>query len=126
LPDTAVPAPGAAGVGPRWFSGRRSDCASTVPLSVSVELDIARAPQPDGAPVILDLRELEFMHSSGAHLIAAANSHARQAAGRLVVVRDPAEVERIFALVGLDRQPEPGRSSTSATTGFCPGPGLKP
>jgi hypothetical protein len=36
----------------------------------------------------------------------AANGRARQAAGRLVVVRDPVEVERIFALVGLDRQPE--------------------
>jgi hypothetical protein len=97
LPYTAVPARATA-VGPRWFSCRRSDCASTVPLSVSGELDIARAPQPDAALgfaqadsalVILDPRELELMHSSGAHPIKAANGRARQAAVRLVVVPDP-------------------------------------
>jgi anti-anti-sigma factor len=86
-----------------------------VPLTVSGELGIARAPQPDdalgfveadAALVMLDLRELQFMHSSGARLFEAANGRARQAAGRLVVVRDPVEVERIFALVALDRQPE--------------------
>jgi anti-sigma B factor antagonist len=56
--------------------------------------------------VILDLRELEFMDSSGAKLIVAASGRARQAGGRLVVVRGPVAVERIFALVGLDRQLE--------------------
>jgi anti-anti-sigma factor len=77
-----------------------------VRLSVSGELDVATAPSPDdalgcaqadAALVILDLRELEFIHSSGAHLIVAANGRAHQAAGRLVVVRDPVEVERIRA-----------------------------
>jgi anti-anti-sigma regulatory factor len=80
---------------------------------VSGELDIARAPQLDAALVILDPRELELMHSSGAHLIEAANGRARQAAVRLVVVRDLVELEWISVLVGLDRH-EPGRSSTSA------------
>jgi anti-sigma B factor antagonist len=84
-------------------------------MSVSGELDIATAPQldhalgcaqADAALVILDLRELEFMHSSGAHLTVAANGSARQAGDRLVVVRGPVQVERIFALVGLDRQLE--------------------
>jgi anti-sigma B factor antagonist len=88
-----------------------------VRASVSSELDIATAPQfdhalgcarADAAAVILDLRKLEFMHSSGAHLIVAADGRARQAAGRLVVVRDPVEVEPVFALVGLDRQLELG------------------
>jgi anti-anti-sigma factor len=115
LPDTAVLAPRATAVGPPWFSCRRSDCASTVRLSVSGELDIATAPQldhalgcaqADAALVILDLRELEFMDSSGANLIAAASGRARQASDRLVVVRGPVQVERIFALVGVDRQLE--------------------
>jgi hypothetical protein len=65
-----------------------SGCASTVPLSVSGELDIARAPQPDdalgcaladAALLMLDLGELEFMHSSGVHLIEVGNGRARQA-----------------------------------------------
>ena len=116
MPDTAVPVPAAAAVGPPWFSCRRSDCASTVRLSVSGELDIATAPQldhalgcaqaDDAALVILDLRELEFMDSSGAHLTVAASGSAHQAGDRLVVVRGPVQVERIFALVGLDRQLE--------------------
>lgn len=115
MPDTAVLAPGATAVGLPWFSCRRSDCASTVRLSVLGELDIATAPQlnhalagaqADAALVILDLRELEFMDSSGANLIAAASGRARQAGGRLVVVRGPVQVERVFALVGLDRQLE--------------------
>jgi hypothetical protein len=72
--DTAVLAPGATAVGSPWFSCRRSDCASTVRLSVSGELDIAAAPQfdhalgcaqADAALGILDLRELEFTDSSG-------------------------------------------------------------
>lgn len=115
MPDTAVLAPGATAVGPPWFSCRGSDCASTVRLSVSGELDIATAPQldhalgcaqADAALVILDSRELQFMDSSGAHLTVAARGRARQAGGRLVVVRGPVQVERIFALVGLDRQLE--------------------
>jgi anti-anti-sigma factor len=86
-----------------------------VRLSVSGELDIATAPQldhalagaqADAALVILDLRELQFMDSSGANLIAAASGRARQARGRLLVVRGPVQVEQIFALVGLDRQLE--------------------
>lgn len=115
MPDTTVLAPRATAVGAPWFSCRRSDCASTARLSVSGELDIATAPQldhglagaqADAALVILDLRELQFMDSSGANLIAAAGGRARQAGGRLVVVRGPVQVERIFALVGLDRQLE--------------------
>jgi anti-sigma B factor antagonist len=115
LPDTAVLTPGATAVVPPWFSCRRSDCMSTVCLSVSGELDIAAAPQleralagaqADAALVILDLRELQFMDSSGVHLILAASGRVRQAGGRLVVVRGPYQVERIFALVGLDCQLE--------------------
>ena len=115
MPDTAVLAPGATAVGPPWFSCRRSDCASTARLIVSGELDIATAPQlahtlgcaqADAALVILDLRELQFMDSSGANLIEAASGRARQASDRLVVVGGPVQVERIFALVGLDRQLE--------------------
>jgi anti-anti-sigma factor len=68
-------------VGPPWFSRRRSGYASTVRVIVSGELDIATArqldralgfAQADAALVIRDFRELEFMDSSGANLIAGA------------------------------------------------------
>ena len=106
MPDTEVLAPRATAVEPPRFLRRRFDCASTVRVSVSGELDIATAPQLDHALVILDLRELQFMDSRGANLIAAATGRARQAGDRLLVVRGRDQVERILAFVGLDRQLE--------------------
>lgn len=50
--------------------------------------------------------ELEFTDSHGAHLILAADRRIRRAGGRLVVVRGGAEVEWLFALIGLDRELE--------------------
>jgi len=102
-------------VGPPRFACRRSGCASTVRLSVSGALNIATTQQlahalagaqADAARVILDLRELQFMDSRGANLIAAATGRARQAGDRLLVVRGRDQVERILAFVGLDRQLE--------------------
>jgi anti-anti-sigma regulatory factor len=96
VPDTAVLGPRAAAVGPPWLSYRCCDCVRVVRLSVSGEPEIATAPQldralgcaqSDAAVVILGLRELEFMDSSGAHRIVAADGRPRQAAARRVVVR---------------------------------------
>jgi anti-sigma B factor antagonist len=134
LPDTAVPAREVTAVGLPWFSCRRSDCASAVCLTVSGELNIVTAPQlehalgcarADAALVTLDLRDLEFMDSSGVHLIVAASGRARRAGGRLVVVRGPVQVERVFALVGVDRQLElvdhpPASPSASVLDGVWP------
>jgi hypothetical protein len=127
LPYTAVPARATA-VGPRWFSCRRPDCASTVPLSVSGELDIARAPQPDAALgfaqadsalVILDPRELELMHSSGAHLIEAATGvPARPPAGSSSCAT-PSSWSGSLCSSALTANPS-GRSSTSAAPAFVP------
>jgi anti-sigma B factor antagonist len=65
-------------------------------VAVTGELDIATVPrldralrraEVDAALVVLDLRELEFPDSSGAHLLLAADRRIRRAGGRLVVVR---------------------------------------
>lgn len=87
-----------------------------VRLVLSGELDIATAPQveeelerleTDPPPVlILDLRGLGFMDSTGLRTIVAADTRARAAARRLVVVRGSAAVDRIFSLTHLNERLE--------------------
>ncbi len=73
------------------------------------ELDIATTPQLertlrdaqlDARLVVLDLRELEFMDSSGVHAIVNATIRARHVARRLLVLRGPPHVDRVFTLAG--------------------------
>jgi anti-anti-sigma factor len=72
-------------------------------------LDIATTPQLErtlsrpelhAALVVLDLRELAFMDSSGVHTIVNASSRAREVASRLVVLRAIPDVDRLFTLTG--------------------------
>jgi hypothetical protein len=92
-----------------------SHCVRVVRLSVSGQLEIATAQQvdhalgcaqADAALVIPGLRELGFTHSSGADRIAAASGRRHQAGGWVVGARGLVDVERLCALVGLDRQHE--------------------
>jgi anti-sigma B factor antagonist len=73
------------------------------------ELDIATTPQLErtlreaqleARLVVLDLRELVFMDSSGVHAIVNAGIRARQAARRLLVLRGPPNVDRVFTPSG--------------------------
>jgi anti-sigma B factor antagonist len=98
-----------------WFSCRRFDTVGTVRVAVAGELDMATVPeldltlrhaQADARVVVLDLRELDFIDSSGAHLLLAAGRRAREAGGRLLVARGAAQIDRLFALLSIDRQLE--------------------
>ena len=71
------------------------------------ELDIATTPQLErtlrdaqleARLVVLDLRELAFMDSAGVHVIVDAGIRARQVARRLLVLRGPPHVDRVFTL----------------------------
>jgi anti-anti-sigma factor len=79
---------------------------------VSGELDILTVPRLDrelrraqaaAGSIVLDLRGLDFVDSSGAHFLLAAQRRICDAGGRLVVVRGPDEIDWFFTLVGLDR-----------------------
>lgn len=66
-----------------------------------------------------DLRQLTFMDSAGVHAIIKADAQARSNARRLVLVRGPAQIDRLLELVGLSDQLEiidlkPTLASTSA------------
>jgi anti-anti-sigma factor len=54
--------------------------------------------------VVLDLRDVTFMDSSGIHVILDATAEARRAGGRLVHVRGPAHVDRALTLTGAATQ----------------------
>lgn len=89
---------------------------ATVRLALTGELDIAgaarveqeleRIEQTPPPTLVLDLRELEFMDSTGLRLILAADERAREQARRLVLVRGSDTVQRIIAMTRLDERLE--------------------
>jgi anti-anti-sigma factor len=73
------------------------------------ELDVATTPQLERALrepqlqarlLVLDLRELAFTDSSGVQVIVDASIRAREAGHRLLLLRGPPGVDRVFTLTG--------------------------
>ena len=52
--------------------------------------------------VVLDLRRLQFIDSTGLHAVLRADQRLAEAGGRLTIIRGPRAVERLFGLTGLD------------------------
>ena len=88
----------------------------SVRIALKGELDISSASrveeqlgtvQGEGPDLlVLDLRELEFMDSTGLRLIVRADEAARANGTRFVIVRGPEPVQRVFEIVGLDSRLE--------------------
>jgi anti-sigma B factor antagonist len=86
----------------------------TVRLALAGELDISSAPQLDdelakveaAAPpvIVLDLRALEFMDSTGLRTVVTADARAREQGRRLAIVRGPEAVHRVFSVTRLDER----------------------
>jgi anti-anti-sigma factor len=80
------------------------------------ELDIASAPQFEegmekaeaGTPdlLVLDLRKVEFIDSTGLRAVIAADERARAAGRRFVIIRGTPAVERVFSVTQLDQRLE--------------------
>jgi stage II sporulation protein AA (anti-sigma F factor antagonist) len=84
-----------------------------VVVAAGGELDLATAsaledavlpPVRDGRHVVVDLRELEFMDSSGVRVIVAAHLAAQEHGGRLSLVRLAVgtPIQRVLEISGLD------------------------
>jgi anti-anti-sigma factor len=65
-------------------------------------LAAAEAKQPK--VLVLDLRGLEFLDSSGIRLVVEADLRARRDERRLIIVRGPDPVHRVFTIALLDRR----------------------
>lgn len=85
-------------------------------VSLAGELDLVNAPRWEeelGAieadspgTVILDLRAVTFIDSTGLRAVIAADQRARAAGRRLVVVRGAEAVDRLFSVTQLDQRLE--------------------
>ncbi len=75
------------------------------------ELDIATTPELEQAltdataaaveEIVLDLRELTFMDSTGLRALAQANSRADERGVALSIIRGPRQIERVLEISGL-------------------------
>ncbi len=83
-------------------------------LAVSGELDLASSPAledaleqvhaSDCSLVIMDLRELEFMDSTGLSVLIKAQQRALQAGRRFGLVKGGTQVQRLLSLTGIDER----------------------
>ena len=100
---------------PEEFSISTAEDDGRVHVTVRGELDLATAPELEeivmeridaGQDVVIDLRELEFMDSSGVRVLVAAHARAGRSGGRLIVVRPGQEsaVGKIIEVSGLDAE----------------------
>jgi anti-sigma B factor antagonist len=79
-------------------------------LALSGELDLVsspvlaealnRAAESDAELLVVDLRKLEFMDSTGLHLLVTAHQQARDAGRRFALIRGGDQVQRLFDLSG--------------------------
>jgi anti-sigma B factor antagonist len=120
---------------PSFAAPRHEDDLGAVTVVLTGELDMATAPRVDhqlrraegeARHVILDLRRLEFIDSSGLHLIMAAQTRIREAGGRLSILRAQPHVHRIFQAARLDKLLEIVDQPPAATGRSVIPPALRP
>ena len=81
-----------------------------VTLALSGELDLVSSPilgqaleranESDAELLIVDLRKLEFMDSTGLHLLVTAHQRAHESGRRFALIRGGDQVQRLFDLSG--------------------------
>jgi len=67
----------------------------------ALEQAIAAATSEPGASLVLDLRELTFMDSTGLRTLAQTNARAEPGGFSLAIVRGPRQIERVLEISGL-------------------------
>jgi len=101
---------------PSPFSVTIEESAGAVQVTLAGEFDISTAPRLEEAlrrveadrPAVLaiDLSRLDFMDSTGLRLLIGADSRARAAGRRLVVIQGNEMVQRVLRLTRLDERLE--------------------
>ncbi len=72
--------------------------------SAALEEELARATESDAEQIVLDLRELEFMDSTGLSTLVKAHERAEGAGKRFGLVRGPQQVQRLLSLTGVEER----------------------
>jgi anti-sigma B factor antagonist len=93
------------------FNVETRNGANAVVIGVTGELDLASSPALEhelergaasrAAIVIVDLRELEFMDSTGLSVLVRAHQRANESGQRFGVVKGPQQVQRLLSLTGV-------------------------
>jgi anti-sigma B factor antagonist len=93
------------------FSVDVQDGEQAVLIGVSGELDLASSPElerelergtaSEAELLIIDLRKLEFMDSTGLSVLVRAHQKATQSGKRFAIVKGPQQVERLLSLTGV-------------------------
>jgi anti-anti-sigma factor len=93
---------------------REAEGAILITLSGELDLSVvdqleqvlaaAEAKQP--SVMVIDLRDLQFMDSSGIRLVVGADLRAREAGRRLILIRGSDPVHRVFTIALLDKRLE--------------------
>ena len=88
----------------------RTEGQATI-VGVAGELDLASSPEleqqleqfyaSDNELLVIDLRGLEFMDSTGLSVIVSAHQKLIDAGRRLIIVRGPQQVQRLLDLTGV-------------------------
>jgi anti-anti-sigma factor len=94
------------------FNVETEDEARGTVVTVSGELDIASSTELervlDGLQetrlVVIDLRKLDFVDSTGLGVLVRAHQHALENGNRVALVRGPGQVDRLLGLTGLEAQ----------------------
>jgi anti-anti-sigma factor len=100
---------------PEEFAISTTEIDGRAHVTLRGELDLATAPEledvlteriDDSQDVVVDLRSLEFMDSSGIRVLVAAHARAGRAGTRVFIVRPAAQsaVGKIVDVSGLDRE----------------------
>jgi anti-sigma B factor antagonist len=71
-----------------------------------VEHELAKAESADAPTVVVDLSSLTFLDSTGLRAVVTADERLRGRGGRLVIVRGPESVHRVFTITRLDERLE--------------------
>lgn len=67
-----------------------------------VEEELRRVEGERPELVVLDMKQLSFLDSTGLRLVLSADARARENGRRLVVVRGPEQVHRVFVITRLE------------------------
>jgi anti-anti-sigma factor len=71
-----------------------------------VEEELERVEKDGPAVLVLDLSQLSFLDSTGLRAVVTADERARSGGRRLVIVRGPDPVQRVFAITRLEERLE--------------------